>query len=78
MCCLAMDSLLGKKLLHTLAQFLTASVFSINCRGKVGSKGILGCLLSPNSVQLSNLVYLFKARGKGVQLANGFIGTWNG
>ena len=49
-----MDHLLGKKLLYTVIQFLTDYVLSFDCRGKVGAKGYLDCMLSPNSVRLGN------------------------
>ena len=64
--CLAVDCLLGKKLLYTVAQFLTAGILSTNYRGKAGAKGCLGCMLSPKNLRLGNPMNPLGARGRGV------------
>ena len=66
MCCLPEDSVLGKKLLHIVAQFFTDSVLSTDCRCKVGAKGCLGHMLSPKSIRLGNSMDLLGARGRGM------------
>ena len=73
-----MDHFSGKKLLCIFAQFLTTSVFSTDFRGKAGMKACLGQILFPNSVRLGNPISLLGAKGRGVQLAKGFIAEANG
>ena len=62
---LAPDHLLGKELLYTIAQLITASILSTENKAKTATKSFLGHVLPLNSIQSGNTINLLRTSGRG-------------